>query len=183
VLASDISPDFRCWMAARVAAESLSNVLVVAATVRDPLPSYPQSVIHAALMVDVYHHLEFPRTVCRRIRSLLHPDVGRLIVIDFHRDPARVKGHPADWVMNHLRADQDVFRSEVLSCGTQLYLHSFALFIFLIDSLFQGFVLESEPALAELCDNYIMVFRPASSDEIASTVGVGWANSAFSAAH
>lgn len=37
--------------------------------------------------VDVYHHVEYPKTVCRRLRSLLRPGTGRLVVIDFHRDP------------------------------------------------------------------------------------------------
>ena len=56
-------------------------------------------------MIDVYHHLEFPRTVCRAVRRALGPD-GRFCVIDFHRDPARIQSHPAEWVMGHLRADQ-----------------------------------------------------------------------------
>lgn len=40
--------------------------------------------------VDVYHHVEYPKTVCRRLRSLLRPETGRLVVIDFHRDPVRL---------------------------------------------------------------------------------------------
>jgi predicted methyltransferase len=41
---------------------------------------------------------------------------GRLILIDFKR----VKGVSTDWVMNHVRAGQEVFTREVVESGFRL---------------------------------------------------------------
>jgi SAM-dependent methyltransferase len=166
VVASELSPDFRAWMAARVEVEGIaSHVRVVEATTHDPLPAEDPCFSSSssdgssggsalvALLVDVYHHLEFPRTVCRKLRAALHPTEGRLVVLDFHRDPSKVKSKPPEWVWGHLRAGQEVFREEILSAG---------------------WVLESEPLIPELKENYCMVFRPATPDELRSP-GAGWA--------
>jgi hypothetical protein len=60
--------------------------------------------------------------------------------------------------MQHLRAGQEVFRAEIEACG---------------------FCLVAEPAIAELSENYVMVFKPLSDAELerdmASKVGQGWA--------
>mmetsp|Transcript_64273 Transcript_64273/g.144975 ORF Transcript_64273/g.144975 Transcript_64273/m.144975 type:complete len:177 (+) Transcript_64273:576-1106(+) len=176
-------------MAARVATEGLRNVSVVAATDRDPLPdSSPaegtaegtaEATVDAtrvsmplagateggggvdlALLCDVYHHLEYPKTVMRRLRKVMNQNSGRLVVIDFYRDSAKVTSRPPEWVMEHLRAGQDVFRSEILA---------------------SGFVLVSEPEIPELRENYVMVFRPATDAELgaqlAAKPGAGWADS------
>ena len=106
LLNSEISPDFRSWLGARIATEGLGGrAEVVASTARDPAPGLAPASVDLALMVDVYHHVEWPRAVCRRLRSLLRPS-GRLVVIDFFRDVAKITSHPPEWVMNHLRAGQ-----------------------------------------------------------------------------
>lgn len=155
VLASDISPDFRAWIRARSETEGLANVRVLSATESDPLPDF-DGAVDLALLCDVYHHLTFPKTVMRQIRSKMTP-TSRLVIIDFFRDPERVTSHPPEWVMQHLRGDQDTFRGEILSCG---------------------FELVSEPSLVELRENYIMVFRPLLTEELAeqsAKPGAGWA--------
>lgn len=90
--ASDISPEFRQHLNQRISDQKLSNVQVVEATSKDAivLPEEgPQSdFIDLAVMIDVYHHVEYPRTLCRRLRSLLSPN-GKFVVIDFHRDPVK----------------------------------------------------------------------------------------------
>ena len=139
-------------MSARVATEGLRNVRVVEATPRDPLPMGEAA--NLALMVDVYHHLVYPRSVCRRLRNALCPD-GLLVVLDFHRDPSKVTSRSPEWVFGHIRAGQDTFRNEILGCG---------------------YVLVAEPDIPALKENYCMVFRPATSDELANAVGSGWAD-------
>ena len=153
VIASELSPDFRCWLSARIATEGLQNVRVVEATPRDPLPT-DEAAVNLALMVDVYHHLVYPRSVCRRLRNVLRSD-GLLVVLDFHRDPSKVTSRPPEWVLGHIRAGQDTFRNEILGCG---------------------YVLAAEPDIPALKENYCMVFRPATSDELATAVGSGWAD-------
>ena len=76
-----------------------------------------------------------------------------MVVIDFHRDPEKVTSHTPEWVMNHLRAGQDLFREEILS---------------------SGFVLVSEPAIKGLEENYAMIFRPMTADDWATGPGSGW---------
>ena len=74
-------------------------------------------------------------------------------MIDFHRDPAKVQSHPAEWVWGHLRAGQATFRQEVLDCG---------------------FALQAEPAIDGLAENYVMIFVPVPL----TTPGLGWSSSA-----
>ena len=63
---------------------------------------------------------------------------GKLLLCDFHRDPARVTSMPPSWALEHIRADQATFRQEVERAG---------------------FTLVAEPELPELKENYSMVFE------------------------
>ena len=108
--------------------------------------------IDLAIIIDVYHHIEYPRTVLRQIRSALKPG-GKLLVLDFIRDPEIHKSHPPSWILQHVRADQNTFRNEILSTG---------------------FTLVNEPVLPDLLENYIMVFEPVNLLET-TCVGTGWA--------
>jgi predicted methyltransferase len=38
---------------------------------------------------------------------------GRLFLVDFKR----IEGESTDWTMKHVRAGQEVFEAEILSCG------------------------------------------------------------------
>jgi intracellular sulfur oxidation DsrE/DsrF family protein len=72
----------------------------------------PPTSIDVAFVCDTYHHFEFPEKTMRSIHRALKPG-GRVIVIDFHRIP----GTSSDWVLNHVRAGQDVVEKEIASCG------------------------------------------------------------------
>jgi SAM-dependent methyltransferase/pterin-4a-carbinolamine dehydratase len=148
VLCSEISPKF-CERI-RERCQDLDNVVVVdGPTDRDPkLPS--DGTVDLVLLVDVYHHLEFPQTVLRHIRASLQRH-GALVVIDFHRDPARIQSHGEDWVFQHLRADQATFTKEIEKTG---------------------FIQVDEVDVPGLPENYFLVFRkrPLALAE----PGVGW---------
>jgi predicted methyltransferase len=64
---------------------------------------------------------------------------GYLVVIDFHRDDSKIWSKPKGWVMDHVRAPQDVFRAEIESAG---------------------FKLVAEPEVEGLVENYVMIFEP-----------------------
>mmetsp|Transcript_33331 Transcript_33331/g.89229 ORF Transcript_33331/g.89229 Transcript_33331/m.89229 type:complete len:233 (-) Transcript_33331:69-767(-) len=134
VFAMEISPQFVEHLGDQVQAKGLTNVTVVQGTSKDPcLPSS----VDVALVCDVYHHFEFPRTFCKHLAAALRPG-GRLVVIDFIRDEAVHKSHPQGWVTDHVRAGQEVFREEIESVG---------------------FRHVAEPAIATLVENYCMIFE------------------------
>lgn len=124
----------------------LGNVVV-----RAEPPPPTAALLDLVLLVDVYHHLEYPRTTLRAYRRAL-ADRGALVVVDFHKDARRITSHDADWVARHIRADQATFRAEIEGCG---------------------FSHVAEPHVPGLPENYVMVFHktPALREP-----GAGWAD-------
>jgi ubiquinone/menaquinone biosynthesis C-methylase UbiE len=72
----------------------------------------PESSVDVAYICDTYHHFEFPLKTMTSLHRALKPG-GRLFVVDFKR----VEGQSSDWTMKHVRAGQEVFEQEILSCG------------------------------------------------------------------
>ena len=75
----------------------------------------PPASIDLAFLVDTYHHFEFPISMLSSIHQALKPG-GRLIVIDFRRDPR----HSSRWVMGHVRAGRDTVVDEITRAGFRL---------------------------------------------------------------
>ena len=72
----------------------------------------PKESIDLAFVCDTYHHFEYPSATCHSILSALKPG-GRFIIVDFERIP----GKSREWMLNHVRAGKDVFRSEIEAAG------------------------------------------------------------------
>jgi len=68
--------------------------------------------VDVAYICDTYHHFEFPLKTMSSLHAALKP-TGRLFLVDFKR----VEGESTDWTMKHVRAGQEVFEAEILSCG------------------------------------------------------------------
>lgn len=68
--------------------------------------------VDLAFVCDTYHHFEFPERTLASLHRAVKPD-GRLVVIDF----LRVPGRSSDWVLNHVRAGQDVVEKEITVAG------------------------------------------------------------------
>lgn len=110
VFAVDVTPTFVAHVEETAKEQGLKNVVGVVCTPNDVrLP--PQSV-DLVFICDVYHHFEFPQATMLSIRKALKPD-GRLVLIDFHR----IKGVSSDFIMNHVRAGQEVFTREIIDAG------------------------------------------------------------------
>lgn len=135
VLAQEISPHFQAKLRKRTEELKLENVSIVAGNERDPC--LPSGSVDVALVCDVYHHIEYPVTVCGHLLRSLRPG-GRLVVIDFIRDEEVHKSHPAGWITSHVRAGQEVFRAEIESAG---FRHI------------------AEPMIPTLAENYCMIFE------------------------
>ncbi len=110
VYAVDVTPSFLDRLRARAAEEGADNVTVVEATAKDA--RLPADTLDLAFLCDVYHHLEYPRTYLASVYRALRPG-GRLVVVDFRRDP---KSSPK-WVLSHVRADERAVRAEIASVG------------------------------------------------------------------
>ena len=71
--------------------------------------------IELAFLVDTYHHFEYPASMLASIHKSLMAG-GKLVVIDFRRDPQ----HSSRWVMGHVRAGKDVVIDEITKAGFRL---------------------------------------------------------------
>ena len=92
VIAEDIFPDFLDKAKQRAKKEDLTNVTFVLGTDSDPnLP--PQSA-DLILLLDAYHHFDYPEKMLAGIRRALKAD-GRLAIVDYYkrgfRDPAHIR--------------------------------------------------------------------------------------------
>lgn len=72
----------------------------------------PEATIDVAFICQVYHHFEYPTDSLTSIHRALRPG-GRIMLVDFKRIP----GESADWILNHMRAGQEVFEAEIESAG------------------------------------------------------------------
>jgi predicted methyltransferase len=113
VYAVDISPKFIAHIEKTCKEASIKNVVGIVCTA-DSVKLPPRS-IDLAFICDTYHHFEFPFKTMSSIREALRPG-GQVIVIDFHR----IEGKSRQWVLNHVRAGQDVVAKEIESAGFKM---------------------------------------------------------------
>lgn len=129
VYAVDIAPRFVQSLRERAEQEKWTNVEAVQCRVDDAC--LPPASVDLVFICDTYHHFEFPAKTMGSIHRALRPG-GRLVVIDFRR----VEGESSQWILDHVRAGQEVVVKEIEECG---------------------FTLASEKDL--LTDNYFLMFR------------------------
>jgi ubiquinone/menaquinone biosynthesis C-methylase UbiE len=83
VYANDIQQGMLDIIRKRLTEERITNVTLVLGETADP--KLPPSSIDMALMVDVYHEVQEPQAMLRRIREALKPD-GRLVLLEYRKD-------------------------------------------------------------------------------------------------
>lgn len=116
IFAVDIYPEFVDKTSKRIAAEGWRNVHVVLGTERDP--KLPENLLDGAILLDTYHHLDYPEATIQGVRRALKSG-GRLFVIDYYRS----RSNPAaslDMVRRHIRLDRDDVVKEVKAEGFRL---------------------------------------------------------------
>ncbi|MDQ3205161.1 MAG: class I SAM-dependent methyltransferase [Pseudomonadota bacterium] len=91
VLAVDVQPQMVAMLEALAAQEGLANIVPVRGSARGAGLD-PES-IDLALMVDVYHELEYPREMLDHIARALRPG-GRLVFVEYRAEDARVPIKP-----------------------------------------------------------------------------------------
>ena len=110
VIAVDIAKQFLEHIRATSAKLGQKNVETVLCT--SDSTELAENSVDVAFICDTYHHFEFPLKTMASLRRALKPG-GRVIVIDFHRIPGKTKA----WTLNHVRAGQEVFESEIVESG------------------------------------------------------------------
>jgi ubiquinone/menaquinone biosynthesis C-methylase UbiE/intracellular sulfur oxidation DsrE/DsrF family protein len=110
VIAVDISQKFLDHIDKSCRAAGVQNVETLRSTAESS--ELPAECVDVAFICDTYHHFEFPLKTMASIHRALKP-VGRVIVVDFRRIP----GTSTDWVLDHVRAGQDVVTSEIVQAG------------------------------------------------------------------
>ena len=112
VIAEDIYPDFLDRARRLSADHQLANVSFVLGNEKDPSLG---SGVDLALLVDVYHHLNYPADALASLHRSLKPD-GRLAIVEYHRQPDVMNG----FAMQHIRLDAADAIKEIESNGFRL---------------------------------------------------------------
>jgi len=106
VLGEDIAQDFLDRAKARITSENLANTKVMLGTERDAkLPSG----LDVELVLDVYHHFDYPDTMLASLAHGLKQD-GRLGIIGFYRKDRT----------DHIRLEREDVIKEIESNGFRL---------------------------------------------------------------
>ncbi len=116
IVAEDIQPDFVGEIEKKIKANGWANVTAVLGTPTDP--RLPDNSLDAALLVDVYHHLDYPGEVIQRLRHAIKPG-GRLIVADFYNSRPHPRATP-QVLKQHIRADREQVAGEITTEGFRL---------------------------------------------------------------
>jgi ubiquinone/menaquinone biosynthesis C-methylase UbiE len=107
VVAEDIFDDFLAAAKQRAANQKLENVTFVKGTETDP--KLPEGAMDLVLVLDVYHHFDFPDKMLAAIHKSLKPD-GRLVIVEYYK---RAEAMPGGRALTHIRLDMPDFIKEV----------------------------------------------------------------------
>lgn len=116
VIAEDIQQDFLDRARARAAKESLNNVDFILGTETDP--RLPAGAADLVVVLDAYHHFDYPERMLAAIKASLRPG-GRLAIIEYHKKRGAMEAHP-DLALTHIRAGAEQVVREVEAAGFRL---------------------------------------------------------------
>jgi ubiquinone/menaquinone biosynthesis C-methylase UbiE len=114
VLAEDIQTDFLDKAKMRAKTSNVQNATFILGTPEDP--KLPADTVNAVLILDVYHHFDFPDQMMANIRDSLLPG-GRVYIVDYFRSETSMPNRRA---LEHIRLDRDEVVKEVESYGYRL---------------------------------------------------------------
>ena len=113
VYATDIAETFLKHIAVTCKEAGIKNVKTVLSKVDSS--ELPPGAVDVVFLCDVYHHFEFPQKTLASLHAALKPG-GRLVVVDYRRE----KGKSPQWLLEHVRAGQEVFTREIEAAGFKL---------------------------------------------------------------
>lgn len=105
VFGEDIQTDFL----ERAKAKKQGNVQLILGTDTDP--KLPEHSVDVALVLDVYHHFDYPDKMLAAIRSALKPG-AHLVIVDYYKSASPSPGH--------IRLERDDVAAEIEHNGFRL---------------------------------------------------------------
>ena len=99
VIAEDIFDDFLAAARQTAQNQNLTNVTFVKGT--EASPNLPEGQLDMVLVLDVYHHFDYPEKMLAGIHQALKPG-GKLIIVEYYK---RETAMPGGRAMNHIRLD------------------------------------------------------------------------------
>ncbi len=100
VFAEDIFDDFLASAKQHVENLKLANVTFVKGTETDP--KLPAGQLDQVLVLDVYHHFDYPDKMLAGIHEALRPG-GKLVIVEYYKTPEAMPGGRA---MTHIRLNK-----------------------------------------------------------------------------
>jgi ubiquinone/menaquinone biosynthesis C-methylase UbiE len=107
VYGEDIADDFLDRARAKLKADNLANVEPILGTDTDP--KLPAAALDRELVLDVYHHFDYPDKMLAHLGRALKPG-GRLVIVDFYK-----KDRP-----DHVRLEREDVVKEIEANGFKL---------------------------------------------------------------
>lgn len=107
VYGEDIAQDFLDRAQSKVTGDKLGNVTLILGNTTDP--KLPRNTVDIALILDVYHHFDYPDKMLANIGQALKRN-GHLVIVDFYK-----KDRP-----DHIRLERDDVAKEIESNGYHL---------------------------------------------------------------
>ena len=117
VIGEDIQNDFLDKAKVKVQLSHLNNVQFVLGTDRDP--KLPAESLEGVLVLDVYHHFDYPEAMLQHIRDSLLSD-GKLVIVEYFKRPGAMRNGDANFAVTHIRLDEDDLIKEVEANGFRL---------------------------------------------------------------
>jgi len=111
IYGEDIFDDFLARAKERVEAKHYRNVTFIKGT--EHTTNLPAHSVNVALILDAYHHFDFPGDMLASIALGLKKG-GRLVIVDFYKRPEAMPGGNA---IQHIRIDFDDVVKEIESHG------------------------------------------------------------------
>jgi ubiquinone/menaquinone biosynthesis C-methylase UbiE len=117
VIAEDIQNDFLDKARMKAQLGHLTNVKFVVGNDMDP--KLPADTLQGVLVLDAYHHFDYPEAMLSQIRDSLLSD-GKLVIVEYFKRPGAIPGVDPNRAVEHIRLDQDEMIREVEENGFRL---------------------------------------------------------------
>jgi ubiquinone/menaquinone biosynthesis C-methylase UbiE len=117
VYAEDIFPDFLAKARERADNNECGHAFMVLGDEKSP--KLEANTIDLALVLDAYHHFDYPESMLAGIRSALRAG-GRLAIVDYYKRRGAMSNANPDFAISHVRLDDAGVVKEVEANGFKL---------------------------------------------------------------